>query len=66
MLEDEDNEILSKLKSANDVAQEMEQKLDSVLNDLDRLLGQLDSGDMNQPTSDSYENPIKEVAGGDS
>ena len=49
LLRDEDFEILSQLNSADGVAQDVEQKLDAVLTDLDRLLAQLDPGDTNKP-----------------
>lgn len=44
MLEGEDvSDLLFRLSTAHDVAQEVEQKLDAVLENLDRLLGMLDS-----------------------
>jgi hypothetical protein len=46
LLSDEETDILTQLTSADHVAQEMEQKLDAVLDNLDRLLAELDSGDM--------------------
>ena len=57
----DDVEILTQLNGVDDVARDMEQKLDTVLNDLDRLLAQLDSGDMTEPTLDSHEKPRIEI-----
>jgi 3-dehydroquinate synthase class II len=61
LLRDEDVEVLAQLNSADDVAQNMEEKLDAVLSDLDRLLAQLESGDMNGPTLNSHEDPKSEI-----
>jgi hypothetical protein len=65
LLEDEDTEILTRLHGADGVAHEMEQKLDAVLSDLDKLLAQLDSGDMNEATLDSREKPTYQSGSGD-
>lgn len=65
LLGDEDIEILTRLECADDVAQEMEQKLDAVLGDLDRLLAQLDSGDEKESIVVSRDNPENESASGD-
>jgi len=69
LLRDEDFEILSQLDSADGVAQDMDQKLDAVLTDLDRLLAQLESGDANELTPDSNEKsneiPKNEIASGE-
>ena len=69
LLRDEDFEILSQLDSADGVAQDMDQKLDAVLTDLDRLLAQLESGDANELTPDSNEKPNEipknEIASGE-
>jgi hypothetical protein len=57
LLRDEDVEVLTQLNNADHIAQDMEQKLDAVLSDLDRLLEQLDSEDTNEPTLGSHEKP---------
>jgi len=59
LLRDEDFEILSQLNSADGVAQDMEQKLDAVLTDLDRLLARLEPG---EPIPGSNEKPKNEIA----
>lgn len=64
LLGGEDNEILTRLKCADDVAQEMEQKLDEVLSHLDRLLAELDSGDVKDPIVVLRDNPGNESATG--
>ncbi len=61
MLGGEDvSDLLLRLSTAHDVAQEVEQKLDVVLENLDKLLGVLDpDACLDEPTDSEHPNEVK-------
>ena len=61
MLEGEDvSDLLSRISAAHNVAQEVEQKLEAVLENLDSLLGALDSDACpEEPTDSERPNEVK-------